>query len=76
MNVKRELEKEMGATDGLQLNDIELEPLTIKAIMINEIVPYDPTQDFYGKLGTEYLKTTIPLFQKEELAVSTIQDIL
>ena len=31
--------------------------------MINEVVPFDPLQDFYGIPGADYLKTTIPLFQ-------------
>lgn len=75
MNVKKELEKKVGITEGLQLNDIEVEPLEIKAIMINEVVPSDPVQDFYGNADAEYLETTIPLFQKAGIEVSTIQDI-
>ena len=37
--------------------------VTIKAIMINEVVPSDPLQDFYGIPDADYLKTTIPLLQ-------------
>ena len=44
--------------------------------MINEVVPADPAQDFYGSSGQEYLSTTIPLFQKAGLPVENIQDIL
>ncbi len=44
--------------------------------MINEVVPSDPLQDFYGIPGADYLKTTIPLFQGAGEAVASIQDIL
>jgi hypothetical protein len=54
MNVKRELEKAIGVTDELQLNDIEIEPSAIKAILINEVVPSDPANDFYGQPDADY----------------------
>ncbi len=44
--------------------------------MINEVVPSDPVQDFYGAPDADYLKTTIPLLQGAGTAVSSIQDIL
>ena len=44
--------------------------------MINEVVPADPYQDFYGQYDADYLKTTIPLFQKAGYNVSSIKDIL
>ena len=46
MNIKQELEAKAGIANAIYLNDIEVDPLTIKAIMINEVVPADPTQDF------------------------------
>ncbi|WP_353744744.1 uracil-DNA glycosylase family protein [Acetobacterium sp. MES1] len=76
MNVRAELEKAVGVAENIQLNDIELDPLKIKTIMINEVVPADPTQDFYGQRDADYLTTTIPLFQKSGLPVKDIQDIL
>lgn len=76
MNIKKQLEVNLGVTDGVCLNDVEIDPLTIKAIMINEVVPSDPLQDFYGAPDADYLKTTIPLFQKAGADVSSIQDIL
>ncbi|UYO62735.1 uracil-DNA glycosylase [Acetobacterium wieringae] len=76
MNVRAELEKAVGVAENIQLNDIELDPLKIKTIMINEVVPADPSQDFYGQLDADYLTTTIPLFQKSGLPVKDIQDIL
>lgn len=76
MNIKKQLEMNLGVADGIHLNDVEIDPLTIKAIMINEVVPSDPLQDFYGAPDADYLKTTIPLFQKAGADVSSIQDIL
>lgn len=76
MNVRQALEARLGPAGSLQLNDIALDPAAIRAIMINEAVPADPAQDFYGSSGQEYLSTTIPLFQKAGLPVESIQDIL
>ena len=66
----------LGMANGIYLNDIEIDPLTINAIMINEVVPSDPLEDFFGTPDADYLKTTIPLFQGAGAEVTSIQDIL
>ena len=76
MNIKQELKKRVGFMDQIRLNDLEIDPLTIKAIMINEVVPADSAGDFYGEPDADYLATTIPLFQKAGIEVNNIQDIL
>ena len=76
MNIKKELEARAGTANGIYLNNIDIDPLTIKAIMINEVVPSDPLQDFYGAPDADYLKTTIPLLQGAGTKVTSIQDIL
>ena len=76
MNIKKELETKAGPAGNMHLNNIDLDPLTIKAVMINEVVPADPLQDFYGIPEADYLKTTIPLFQGAGTGVTSIQDIL
>ena len=76
MNIKTELETKLSTASGIYLNNIEIDPPTIKAIMINEVVPSDPIQDFYGAADADYLKTTIPLFQMAGAKVTSIQDIL
>lgn len=76
MNIKQTLEAQFGTLSRLQLNDVDIDPSAIRAIMINEVVPADPEQDFYGTSGEEYLSTTIPLFQQVGLDVHSIQDIL
>ena len=62
MNIKKELETKVGPAGNMHLNNIDLDPLMIKAVMINEVVPADPLQDFYGIPEADYLKTTIPLY--------------
>lgn len=76
MNIRKELEKTVGIMEHIQLNDLDIDPLKIAAIMINEVVPIDPAQDFYGQPGAQYLKTTIPLFQKAGLQVNDIHEIM
>lgn len=76
MNIKQELEKTIGVSDQVQLSDIDIDPMRIRAIMINEVVPSDPLQDFYGLPDADYLTAALSLFQKAGLQVKTIQDIL
>ncbi len=76
MNMKKEIEAKADIADGIRLNNIEIDPLTIRAMMINEVVPSDPLQDFYGASDADYLKTTIPLFQGAGAEAASIQDIL
>ena len=76
MNINKELETKAGIANGIYINNIDIDPLTIKAIMINEVVPSDPLQDFYGTPDADYLKTTIPLLQGAGTEVTSIQDIL
>lgn len=76
MNIELELQRLCGDTRHLRLNDVNIEPETIRAIMINEIVPIDSDDDFYGKPDSAYMSTTIPLFRKAGIEVTSIQDIL
>ncbi|MBQ9856542.1 MAG: uracil-DNA glycosylase, partial [Clostridia bacterium] len=63
MNIKNALEAALGKRDDLRLNNIDIDEKSIRAVMINEIVPEDPAQDFYGEKGDLYLSTVLPLFQ-------------
>lgn len=76
MNIKKELEKTFGIQEHIQLNDLDIDPAKIAAVMINEVVPPDPSQDFYGQSKAAYLKTTIPLFQKAGVQIHDIYEIL
>ncbi|MDL2297630.1 uracil-DNA glycosylase family protein [Synergistaceae bacterium OttesenSCG-928-D05] len=61
----------------LFLPDAVLEPEKIKVIMINEVVPQNETDDFYGKSPEpDYLKTTLPLFAAAGVPMKNMDDIL
>lgn len=76
MNIKSELQQLCGDTQNLWLNDVNIEPETIQAIMINEVVPSCPEDDFYGKPDSAYMSTTIPMFRKAGIEIGSVQDIL
>ena len=76
MNIKEELIKIVSITEDIQLNDVDIDPEKIKAVMINEVVPTDPSKDFYGKSDADYIKTTILLFEKAGFKINGINDIL
>lgn len=76
MNVREELQKLNVEGEKFQFNHVEVNPKIIQAVMINEIVPADPEDDFYGGTEAAYLSTTIPLFQKAGIQIKTIQNIL
>lgn len=76
MTIKQEIEKYLAEDTEIYLNDIEIDPKSIKAIMINEVVPAYPENDFYGSEDAAYMETTIPLFQKAGINVTSIQEIL
>ena len=76
MNVGEELQKINVRGEEFQFNYVEVNPQMVQAVMINEIVPEDPADDFYGGIEASYLSTTIPLFQKAGIHVNTIQNIL
>ena len=76
MNIKSDLQQLCGDTQNLRLNDVNIEPETIQAIMINEVVPSCPEDDFYGKPDSAYMSTTIPMFRKAGIEIGSVQDIL
>ena len=76
MNVREELQKLNVEGEKFQFNHVEVNPKMIQAVMINEIVPAEPEDDFYRGTEAAYLSTTIPLFQKAGIQVKTIQNIL
>lgn len=80
VNMRNALEDFSGIQSGrenMQLPDIILDMEKITAMMINEVVPADLNNDFYGRSDfPDYLKTTLPLFQKAGVHVRTVNDIL
>ena len=70
MNVKKELETKYGTTNSIYLNDIEIDPFTIKAIMINEVVPVyitnavkTPKTEY--SIEKRYIENSLPYLETE-----------
>ena len=76
MNIQKELQLFSGGKADLRFNNVEVTPEEIYAIMINEVVPSCPEDDFYGKPDAAYMSTTIPLFSKAGIEVNSALDIL
>lgn len=76
MNVKSTLSSLTIGNNNFYFNDIEVSPEKIKAILINEVVPQSPNDDFYGNQDAEYLSTAIPLFKAAGIDVDSMDEIL
>lgn len=76
MNIQKELQQLSTGKADMRFNNVDVAPETIRAIMINEVVPSCPEEDFYGKPDSAYVSTTIPLFRKAGIEVGSVQDIL
>ena len=78
LNMREALVKfDISAGSEMRLPDITLDVEKIKAIMINEVVPYNPADDFYGgNTPPDYLTTTLPLFEKAGFRADSIDDIV
>ena len=49
MNIEELLQQLLERKTDMRFNNVEINPNTIRAIMINEVVPSCPEDDFYGK---------------------------
>ena len=76
MNIREELEKRNGNQEAFVFQDLEVKPEQIRAVLINEVVPSNPADDFYGGDGAAYLSTAIPLFQKAGAQVNNAGELL
>ena len=63
--------------DSLQFPDCELDPQSIKVIMINEVVPRNPEDWFYSETPEpENRKNALGLFEGAGVPVKSMRDIL
>lgn len=80
MNIRETMMNQMDTNDEeiiLSFPDIDIDVESIQAIMINEVVPANTEDDFFGTNEQPYyLQTTIPLFQEAGVCVDDMQDIL
>lgn len=79
INMKEQLNEFVSGNalaDVFQFPDVNINTDLIKAIMINEVVPHNPADDFYGDNNPpDYLTTTLPLFAKAGFEAVSVDDI-
>lgn len=76
MNIKQQLRQLSERETDMHFNNVEVNPEIIQTIMINEVVPSCPEEDFYRKPDSAYMSTTIPMFRKAGIEIGSVQDIL
>ncbi|MDD6049674.1 MAG: uracil-DNA glycosylase [Clostridiales bacterium] len=76
MRIRQALEAQLGPAGQLQISDIDVDPASVQAILINEVVPADPAQDFYAGEGSEYAESAIALFRRAGVQLDSMADIL
>lgn len=60
-----------------QFPNCDIDPNSIKVIMISEVPPKNPDDYFYSNTeNTDYLRTTLGVFQNAGVNVTSIKDIL
>ena len=65
------------AADSLQFPDCELDPVKIKVVMINEVVPRNPDDWFYSETSNpENRRNALGLFEGAGIPVKSMRDIL
>ena len=65
------------AADTLQLPDCEIDPQSIKVIMISEVAPRNPDDGFYSsRAQSDYMKSILSLFLKANVSVKSMQEVL
>lgn len=60
----------------LQLPDCDIDTKRIKVVMISEVPPQNPDEGFYNSVHTDYMKSTLGLFDKANVNVKSMEDIL
>ena len=70
MNVREELARRLDLAGAL-VSDIEVDEGSVKAIMINEVVPSSSSEDFYSRPESEYAQSASMLFERAGTAFSS-----
>jgi len=81
MNIKKHLTKIAAQngiiTDSMQFPDCEIDPQSIKVVMINEVVPKNPDDWFYSDTpDPENRRTAFSLFEGAGVDVKSMRDVL
>lgn len=62
--------------ENLVLSEVTVNPDLIKVMMINEVSPKNPDDDFYAVGAPDYMATTKMLFQSAGIEIETAADLL
>lgn len=76
IRIDEELYRFLPSDKAPQFNKVSLDPEDIHAVIINEIVPFNPKDDFYAGEGSAYADSVLAIFKNAGVAVSTMADIL
>jgi len=66
MNIREEMEKRNGNQEAFVFQDLEVKPEQIRAVLINEVVPSNPADDFYGGDGGAIYRRQFLCFRRPE----------
>lgn len=59
-----------------QVPDIELDPETIRLVLVSETAPNDPQDGYYSSPGALYARTTLQAFNEAGVKASSFQELL
>ena len=76
MNIRHALASHLVPPPHIHLSDVDLDPTTIRAVMISEVVPADPAQDFYAGPDADYAATALALFRQAGMEAESLADLL
>ncbi len=75
MNVREELAGHIDLAGAL-VSDVEVDGGSVRVVMINEVVPSDPSEDFYSRPESEYAQSARALFERAGAAFSSPEEAL
>ena len=76
MNIRDTLQTQLALPPHIRLNNADLDPAAIRAVMISEVVPADPAQDFYVGPDADYAATALALFRQAGVEADSLADLL
>ena len=76
MSIRHALESRLHIPPHIRMTDVDLDPAAIRAVMINEVVPADPAQDFYASPEADHAATALALFRQAGVEAESLADLL
>ena len=76
MNIRETLQTPLALPPHIRVTDVDLDPAAIRAVMISEVVPADPAQDFYASPEADYAATALALFRQAGVEADSLADLL